>query len=277
MKLTLGYSPCPNDTFIFGALATGKVKTSDIEWEILLADVETLNEWAIAGKLDVSKISYHAYLHAQHHYLLSQSGSALGRGCGPLVITTPEQLDQLQPEDASFAIPGKYTTAYLLSRLRYPRMHHIHQMVFSDIEGAVVRGDTQLGVISHENRFTYQDRGLVSIQDLGAYWEERTGLPIPLGGIAIQRTLPVGRQRQIQEAIRESLGYAYRHPEEIMPYVSEYAQEMDESVMQKHIDLYVNDFSNDLGTEGKEAVVALLNHAREVGITDHIIDPLFVP
>ena len=276
MKLTLGYSPCPNDTFIFGALATGKVKLSGIDWEIRLADVETLNEWALEGKLSASKISYHAYIYAQDRYVLSRSGSALGRGCGPLLITTPDHADNLDMQKATVAMPGKLTTAHLLSRLKYPTMKHVQQMVFSDIEQAVSEGNAQAGVIIHENRFTYQDHGLVSLQDLGAFWEEQTGMPIPLGGIGIRRDLSLTLQRQIQQAIRASLEYAYAHPDEIMPYVSEYAQEMDVKVMRQHIDLYVNDYSLDLGEEGMLAVQILLEKAKNIGITPSIVEPVFV-
>lgn len=277
MKLTLGYSPCPNDTFIFGALATGKVKTSGIEWEILLADVETLNEWALEGKLSASKISYHAYIYAQKQYILSRSGSALGRGCGPLLITTPQHQASLDMGKAVVAMPGKLTTAHLLSRLKYPGMQHVEQMVFSNIEQAVSDGTAEAGVIIHENRFTYQDRGLVSLQDLGAFWEEETGMPIPLGGIGIRRDLSLPIQRQIQRAIRASLDYAYANPDEIMPYVSEFAQEMDLGVMRQHIDLYVNSYSLDLGDEGMQAVHILLDKAREIGLTSEITTPVFVP
>lgn len=261
MKLTLGFSPCPNDTFIFDALVNGKIDTGGIGFEVVLEDVQTLNEWAGQGKLDVSKISYGALPLFIDQYVVLNAGGALGKGVGPLLIGSQQSAAQDIPA-AVVAIPGKHTTAHLLFSLAYPRVTDKRFMKFNAIEDFVLQGNgngqPHLGVIIHENRFTYQQKGLVKIKDLGFFWEEETGGPIPLGGIVMKRRYEKDLHRQVNTLIRKSLEYAFAHSEELPDYVKQHSQEMDESVMRQHIDLYVNDYSLDLGDEGKTAVKRFL-------------------
>lgn len=264
MKLTLGFSPCPNDTFIFDALVNRKIDTGGFEFETLLEDVQTLNEWAVAGKLDISKISYGVLPLVLKEYTVLNSGGALGKGVGPLLVTTPQKFEQLQSSDpllktATVAIPGVNTTAHLLFSLAYPQARQKQFMVFHEIENAVLSGKTDAGVIIHENRFTYQDKGLVKIADLGSYWEETVKVPIPLGGIVMKRSLEKNIQQQIDSLIQQSIRYAFTHYPHLAPYVRQHSQEMSEDVMRKHIDLYVNNYSLALGEDGKAAVKKLLD------------------
>ena len=256
--LTLGFSPCPNDTFMFAALVNGWIDTKGLTFESELADIETLNEWAGQGRLDITKLSFNRYYSLSDQYRLLSSGAALGRGCGPLLVArqalSPESIDQ-----ASIALPGVWTTAHLLFSVFYPNARDKRFMVFHEIEEAVSNGSTEAGVIIHENRFTYEDKGLVKITDLGETWEQETGLPIPLGGIFSSAALDAHLSHLIEELIRESILFARRYPEKVMPYVRAHAQEMEDSVMQAHIDLYVNDFSLDLGDEGHTAILRLKN------------------
>lgn len=255
MKLTLGFSPCPNDTFIFHALVEGIVNVPGVEWEVRLEDVETLNQLALRGELDVTKVSYGAVPYLLDRYALLRSGGALGRGCGPLLVTRGDRpVESLR----SVAIPGRLTTAYLLLRLFAPDLLEAEERVYSDIMPAVERGEVDAGLIIHESRFTYRDHGLVQLVDLGEWWERETGAPIPLGGILACRDLGAERVREIEEAIRRSVGHAFAHPADCDAFVRANAQEMDPAVMRQHIDLYVNDFSVDLGDEGERAVAALL-------------------
>ncbi len=255
-KITLGISPCPNDTFIFGALILGKVNTEPLDFEVVFEDVQSLNNWALDGKLACTKLSYHAYLHVTETYAISTVGSALGHGCGPLLLANN---DAVSVKDATLrvAIPGNLTTANMLLAIAYPHLSNTVEYIFSNIEDAIVKGEVDAGVIIHENRFTYQSKGLVLLQDLGEYWEKKTGMPIPLGCIAIHRDLHPEKAYKITELIKESLTYAYRNPDEIMPLVRKYAQEMDEKVIRQHIDLYVNDYSFNLGSSGKAAILRL--------------------
>lgn len=262
MKFTLGFSPCPNDTFIFDALVNQKIDTEGIEFDVLLEDVQTLNEWAVAGKLDVSKISYGVLPLITDRYLVLNSGGALGKGVGPLLITNrTEDQQEEQVNNSTIAIPGQSTTAHLLFSLAYPNAHKKEFMIFSQIEDAVSKGHTDMGVIIHENRFTYQQKGLKKIIDLGDYWENKTGLPIPLGGIVARRTIAGDLLEKIDRLIEKSVAYAFSNYPEISSYVECHAQEMDQAVMKQHIDLYVNEFSRSLGNEGKNAVELFLqNH-----------------
>jgi 1,4-dihydroxy-6-naphthoate synthase len=255
MKLTLGFSPCPNDTFIFDALVNNKIDTEDLELEPILEDVETLNQWALKGKLDITKLSFPAFFQSLNNYVLLNSGSALGRGVGPLLISRQKNIDII--ETASVALPGINTTANLLFSFAYPQALSKKFMLFSAIEDAVVNGETDLGVIIHENRFTYQQKGLHKITDLGEYWEQKIKAPIPLGGIAIKRKMDKKIILQVDRLIKKSLDYAFSNYPSITDYVKQYSQTMSESVMRQHIDLYVNDFSLDLGTEGKQAIEKL--------------------
>jgi 1,4-dihydroxy-6-naphthoate synthase len=267
MNLTLGYSPCPNDCFIFDALAHHKVDTEGLDFEVLLEDVETLNRKALNGELDVTKLSFHAFGHVLDKYILLRSGSALGFNCGPLIISKYEITDP-EKEIRSIAIPGKLTTANFLLSIAYPGITNKIEYVFSDIEEAVLKGKVDAGLIIHENRFTYQEKGLLKVRDLGEYWESLIHAPIPLGGIVAKRMFDPSLQQKINRVIRKSLAYAFANPGDVMPYVRAHAQEMDEEVMKKHIALYVNDFSLDLGTTGIDAVNLMFEKARERGLFD---------
>jgi 1,4-dihydroxy-6-naphthoate synthase len=265
MTLSLGFSPCPNDTFIFDALLHGKVDTEGLRFEAVLEDVEALNRRAAAGELDISKLSYHAFAYLTDRYALLHAGSALGNNCGPLLIAK-RYMDESEIDLCRIAIPGQRTTANFLLSIAYPRTQERVELLFSEIEDAVLRGDVDAGLIIHENRFTYQQKGLVQISDLGAFWESSTGLPIPLGGIAIQRDLPKSVQLTVDRVLRRSVEHAFAHPEGTLSYVRRYAQSMDDAVMKAHIDLYVTDFSIDLGPRGKAAIEQMFQIAEAKGI-----------
>lgn len=251
-KLRIGFSPCPNDTFIFDALIHGKINTGGLEFEPYMADVEELNQMALRGELDISKLSYHAYLHLLESYVMMDSGSALGNNCGPLLIKNQGAANP-SPKDL-IAIPGKYTTANFLLNYAFPSIQNKKEMLFSNIEGAIKNRDVAAGLIIHENRFTYAERGFEKVLDLGENWEQNTGMPIPLGGIAIKRNLDKAVQLKVQTLIKESLAFAFKNPQSSKDYVRCHAQEMSADVMQKHINLYVNDYSISLGEKGKKAV-----------------------
>jgi 1,4-dihydroxy-6-naphthoate synthase len=257
MQLTLGFSPCPNDTFIFDALVNGRIDTGGLSFDLKLEDVETLNGWALEGKLDLSKISYGVLPQIRDKYDLLDAGGALGKGVGPLLVAA-KPLSPEQVREGLIAIPGERTTAHLLFSLAYPGVRRRKFMVFSSIEDAVLKGEADAGVIIHENRFTYQQRGLVKLADLGEYWEKVTGGPIPLGGIVYRRDLDPAVGSQVNQLIRKSLEHALSHYPVLPSFVKEQAQEMDESVMRQHIELYVNSFSLSLGSEGRLAVQTLL-------------------
>ncbi|MCB9284396.1 MAG: 1,4-dihydroxy-6-naphthoate synthase [Lewinellaceae bacterium] len=274
MKLTLGFSPCPNDTFIFDALLHGRVDTEGLEWEPYIADVEELNQKALRGELAVTKLSFFAFGHALPHYALLDSGSALGRGVGPLLIAR-KPLSRDAVAEGPIAIPGVHTTANFLFSLAYPEATNKVPMLFSEIEDAVLSGSMRAGLIIHENRFTYQQKGLVKLLDCGEYWESEYQLPIPLGGIVVHRSLPATVREKVNRVLRNSVQYAFDHPGDSRPFVCQYAQEMEESVMQQHIDLYVNQFSYDLGAEGRAAVRNLFEVAQKKGILTTPKLPIF--
>ena len=255
MNFSLAFSPCPNDTFIFDALVNQKINTHGISFDVYLEDVQTLNEWALQGKMDFSKISYGVWNKVQQQYNLLNSGGALGKGVGPLLITKPGNINSVN--DMSIAIPGENTTAYLLFSLAYPNATKKVFKVFHEIESAVLNGEVDAGVIIHENRFTYEAKGLTKIIDLGAYWEETQQLPIPLGGIIAKKTIDPIIIQQVDALIKQSIEYAFANYPTVAPYVIEHAQEMSEEVMRQHINLYVNNFSLDLGIEGLKAVEKL--------------------
>ena len=258
MAFTLGFSPCPNDTFIFDALVNHKIDTEGIEVNAVLEDVETLNRWALAGKLDITKLSFPAFFQSLNEYTLLDSGSALGKGVGPLLITkNKNQLTESEVNHATVALPGKNTTANLLFSFAYPQAVKKQFIIFSGIEDAVLSSKTDLGVIIHENRFTYQQKGLNKVIDLGEYWETKMNAPIPLGGIAIKRTIEPAQAKRINKLIRKSLDYAFAHYPFITDYVKEHSQEMSEDVMRKHIELYVNNYSLQLGNDGRKAIEIL--------------------
>ena len=266
MKLTIGYSPCPNDCFIFDALIHGKIDTEDLQFEVLLEDVETLNKKALKGELDITKLSYHAFAYVLENYILLRSGSALGFNCGPLLITRHPERSRRMDDNLKIAIPGKLTTANLLLSIAYPNLTNKVEYLFSDIENAVLSGEVDAGLIIHENRFTYQDRGLKKIMDLGEFWDSFIHAPIPLGGIVIKRNLSNDLQQKVNRLIKKSVGYAFENPESSMDYVKAHAQEMSEEVIKKHIALYVNNFSIDLGETGINAVQLLFNKAKELNL-----------
>ena len=272
MKLSLGFSPCPNDTFIFDALVNKKIDTEGFEFEVLLQDVETLNQWALQGRLDITKLSFPAFFQSIDKYLLLNSGSALGKGVGPLLISKSGVKDQEQKmENLVIALPGLHTTANLLFSFAYPNALKKKFMIFSSIEEAVLSGKTDLGVIIHENRFTYKQKGLHKIRDLGEYWEQQMNAPIPLGAIAIRRKLGAVAGK-VNSLIKQSLDYAYSNYPFIADYVKQHSQEMSEDVMRQHIDLYVNNYSLDLGIEGRLAIETLYNvynQSNKKKIADH--------
>lgn len=266
MTLTLGFSPCPNDTFIFDALIHHKIDTEGLEFEVFFDDVETLNQKALRQELDITKLSFHAYAYVTDQYVLLNSGSALGFGVGPLLICQDEALtreDNLRPQISGLktGIPGKYTTANFLLSLAYPEAKNKVEMVFSDIEKSLLNGSIDLGLIIHENRFTYQDKGLKKIIDLGDFWEKKTGCPIPLGGIMIKRDLPEEIKQKVNRVIRRSVEFAFANPKSGLEFICSHAQEMSEEVMYKHINLYVNQYSVDLGEQGHRAVSVLFEEA----------------
>ena len=255
MKLTLGFSPCPNDTFIFDALVNKKIDTEGFEFEAVLADVETLNQWALEGKLDITKLSFPAFFRSLTNYTLLNAGSALGKGVGPILITdSTQEISEDDINQGSIALPGIHTTANLLFTFAYPNAIDKQFMLFSAIETALISKEVDFGVIIHENRFTYQQKGLYKVKDLGEYWEEKMELPIPLGGIAINQSIKRSAALKINELIRKSIEYAFANYPVIADYVKEHSQEMSEDVMRQHIDLYVNNYSLNLGDEGREAI-----------------------
>jgi 1,4-dihydroxy-6-naphthoate synthase len=265
MKLTLGFSPCPNDTFIFDALVNKKIDTGKLEFDVVLEDVETLNRCAFEAKLDVTKLSFPSLFQNIDKYTLLNAGAALGKGVGPLLIAKKNiQYSITNIQNSTIALPGKNTTANLLFSFAYPEASKKRFMVFSSIENAVLNEETDLGVIIHENRFTYQQKGLHKVIDLGEYWEEKMKLPVPLGGIAIKKTIDRRTGIKVDTLIRSSLEYAFANYPLITGYVKQHSQEMSEEVMRQHIDLYVNNFSLDSGKEGKQAIKRLYDVFRQM-------------
>jgi 1,4-dihydroxy-6-naphthoate synthase len=257
MNLTLGFSPCPNDTFIFDALVNKKINTDGFEFDIFLEDVQTLNQWALQQKLDITKISYGVFPLLTENYNLLDAGGALGKGVGPLLISKKE-ISFSEINNCKIAIPGKNTTAHLLFSLAFPEAVKKEFMIFSTIEDSVLSGTVDCGVIIHENKFTYQQRGLIKIMDLGEYWEEKTGCPIPLGGIVMNKSYDTEIQKKINSLIKQSVEFAFSNYPVLADFVKQNSQEMDEQVMRQHIDLYVNDYSISLGKDGEQAVKTLM-------------------
>ena len=273
-RLSLGYSPCPNDTFIFYALVHGRLPQAP-PFEEVLEDIESLNSMAAREELDVVKVSFHALGHFLDRYSLLRSGGALGRGCGPLVVAAKE-MDPGELASATIAIPGRLTTAALLLRLFLPETGELVEIPFDRIMGAVADGEVAAGVIIHESRFTFAEYGLHKVVDLGEWWEESTGHPIPLGGIAARRALGPELVARIESNLRESLKYAYANPDDVRGYVAQHAQEMEMEVMDAHIDLYVNDYTVDYGRDGEAAIADLMGRARAAGIVPSVDFPLFL-
>ncbi|MEI6947839.1 1,4-dihydroxy-6-naphthoate synthase [Paraflavisolibacter sp. H34] len=262
MKITLGFSPCPNDTFIFDALVHNKIDTEGLQVEPVLEDIETLNRWAAEGRLDATKLSFPAFFQHLSQYIALPSGAALGQGVGPLLVAgAPLAAEEVA--GAPIAIPGENTTANFLLSFAFPGARNRFPVLFSEIEDTVLSQKARLGLLIHENRFTYAQRGLVKIMDLGEYWEQQTGLPIPLACIAVKRGLDGTVQQQLGRLIRKSLEYAFAHYPALPPFVEQHAQAMDKEVMRKHIDLYVNNYSLDLGAEGRQAIQNLYGIYRD--------------
>jgi 1,4-dihydroxy-6-naphthoate synthase len=277
--ITLGFSPCPNDCFIFDAMIHGKIDTEGLTFVPVMEDVESLNQKAFKSELDITKLSFHAYAHLTKEYQLLNAGSALGNNCGPLLISKNGNLSDLNSlaSNLRIGIPGKYTTANFLLSLAFPDAKNKIEMVFSEIEDAVLKEKVDAGLIIHENRFTYEQKGLKKIIDLGEYWETFSKAPIPLGGIVIKRDVDADLKKKVDRIIKKSVEFAFANPASSLNFVKEHAQEMDEEVMRKHIGLYVNKYSVDLGIEGKNAVNLLFNKAVELGLINKIEEEIFVP
>jgi 1,4-dihydroxy-6-naphthoate synthase len=279
--LSLGYSPCPNDTFIFFALIHGKIDTGNLQFNEVLLDVETLNQKARKEELDITKISYHAFGHFRNNYCLLRSGGALGRGCGPLVIAEKE-CSMKDLIGKKIAIPGRLTTAHLLLQLYCSSLNRtiapscLHIMPFHEIIDAVAAHKVDAGLIIHESRFTFQEHGLTQLIDLGEWWEKDTGLPIPLGGIIAKRSLGSEVIHKVDALIKSSIEYAFNHRNEPLTYIKKHSQELSDNVIQQHINLYVNDFSIDIGDEGERAIIELISRAENTGIISSSKSPLFI-
>jgi 1,4-dihydroxy-6-naphthoate synthase len=277
MNLSLGFSPCPNDCFMFDAIVNERIDLEGLRFTVRLADVEALNKAAFAGETDVTKLSYHAFAHCAADYVLLDAGSALGTNCGPLLISKrPLSQEQVAAGTLTIALPGQYTTANFLLGLAFPAARDKTELVFSEIEPALLDDRFDAGLIIHENRFTYQAKGLRKIIDLGEFWESETGAPIPLGGIAIRRSLPDEVKQRVNRVLRRSVEYAFAHRDASLAFVREHAQEMSDEVMYRHIDLYVNEYSIDLGAKGRRAVELLFERARATGIIPALDQRLFL-
>jgi len=277
MNLSLGFSPCPNDCFMFDAIVNRRIDLEGLAFTVRMEDVEALNKAAFAGDVDVTKLSYHAYAYCADRYVLLDAGSALGRNCGPLLISKrPISQEEVAAGNLKVAIPGKYTTANFLLGLAFPSARDRTELVFSEIEPALLADRFDAGLIIHENRFTYEAKGLRKIIDLGEFWEGETGAPIPLGGIVIKRSLSDDVKQRVNRVLRRSVEYAFAHRADSLPFVREHAQEMSEEVMYRHIDLYVNDYSIDLGPEGRRAVELLFDRARSTSIIPPVKEQLFL-
>lgn len=275
MKLTLGFSPCPNDTFIFDAMVHGRIDTEGLEFDYFLADVEELNRKAFEGRVHITKMSYHAYAYAAENYLILDSGSALGWKNGPLLISKKE-LGHNDIDNLRIAIPGKYTTANLLFSIAWPDARDKKEYLFSDIEEALLNDEVDAGLIIHETRFTYQKRGLRKIADMGEYWEKLTGMPIPLGTIVINRSVPHDVALKVNRILKRSLDFAYRDSVASYDFVAGNAREMDRDVMNSHIKLYVNEFTADLGIQGRAAISRLFTIAREKDVIPVMPEKIFL-
>jgi 1,4-dihydroxy-6-naphthoate synthase len=275
MKLTLGFSPCPNDTFIFDAMVHGRIDTEGLEFDYFLADVEELNRKAFASEVDITKMSYHAYAYAAENYLILDSGSALGHRNGPLLIGK-NNIGTSGMAGKKIAIPGKFTTANLLFSIAWPEAKNKIEYLFSDIENALLNDEVDAGLIIHETRFTYKKKGFYKLADMGEFWEEYTGLPIPLGAIVINKSIPEDIALKVNRIIRRSLEYAYKDSFASYDFVSGNAKEMDSTVMNNHIKLYVNEYSLDLGKKGREAIIKLFSIASEKGVIPQMPSRIFL-
>ncbi len=275
MRLTLGFSPCPNDTFIFDAMVHGRIDNEGLDFSYHLADVEELNREAFTGEPDITKMSCFAYGFAAGNYLILDAGSALGYKNGPLLISR-RNIDLNKMADARIAIPGKHTTANMLFSIAWPDARNKKEYVFSEIEDVLLNDEADAGLIIHETRFSYFRRGLIKLADMGDFWERQTGLPIPLGIIAVNRKVPQGIALKVNRIIRRSLEYAFNNSMPAFDFVRDNAQDMDISAMNNHIKLYVNKFTLDLGVEGKRAISELYRIAGEKKLIPGIPDRIFL-
>jgi 1,4-dihydroxy-6-naphthoate synthase len=275
MRLTLGFSPCPNDTFIFDAMVHGRIDTEGLEFDYFLTDVEELNKKALATEVDITKISYHAFAYAAKNYLILDAGSALGHRNGPLLICKHRHgLSELSK--LKIAIPGKYTTANLLFSIAWPQAVNKQEYLFSKIEDAILNDEVDAGLIIHENRFTYYKRGLHKLADMGEYWETLTGLPIPLGAIVIKRDIPDDVAQKVNRVVRRSLEYAYKDSFASYDFVAANAREMDSTIMNNHIKLFVNEFTLNLGSKGREAILELYRIAGNKKVIPALPEKIFL-
>jgi 1,4-dihydroxy-6-naphthoate synthase len=275
MKLTLGFSPCPNDTFIFDAMVHGRIDTEGLEFDYFLADVEELNKKALTASVDIIKISYHAFAYTAQNYLILDSGSALGHRNGPLLISK-RIINHTDIPNSRIAIPGKYTTANLLFSIAWPEAVNKVEYLFSGIEDAILKDEVDAGLIIHETRFTYYKKGLHKIADMGEFWEKLTGLPIPLGAIVIKRNIPNDIAQKVNRILQKSLEYAYKDSFASYDFVSGNAKEMDSTVMNNHIKLFVNEFTLQLGNKGKEAINTLFRIAKVKGVIPELPERIFL-
>lgn len=274
MKLSIAFSTCPNDTFIFDAMVNGKIDTEGIEYIPVVADIAELNERAIATSYDITKMSFYAFGFVIDQYAVLPYGNALGHGVGPVLVAR-EPMDEAQINKARIAIPGQYTTANFIMGLAYPKAKDKHPMLFSSIEDAVLSGQMDVGLLIHENRFTYEDKGLVKLADLGEFWEREMNMPIPLGGIGIRRFLPRSIQEKVLRAVKSSIEYAFKNPEDSAAFIKRYADNPDPEIVKKHIALYVNDYTRDLNSEGREAIRSLFKKARERELIPPYVPSIF--
>lgn len=269
-KYTLAFSPCPNDTFIFDAMVHQKIDTKGFQFDYVLEDVETLNQWALEGRHDISKVSYSVLSQLLSTYRLFQSGSALGRGVGPLLLSKqplPEGVDlKTFLEQSSIAIPGQWTTAHFIFSIAFPNASNKQAVIFSEIEQGLIDNRFDIGLVIHESRFTYQEKGLYCLMDMGSWWEQNMHAPIPLGGIVVSKQVPEEDAKIIEGLITESIQYAWQHYPQLGDFVTQNAQEMNEDVMRQHINLYVNSFSENLGQEGQAVVNLLIEKAKTLGL-----------
>ena len=277
MELQLGFSPCPNDTFIFDAMLHGKIDTEGITFIPVIEDVETLNQQALQQALAITKLSYHAFAHLVDKYILLDAGSALGFGVGPLLISK-NKIENIEDNIANLriGIPGKLTTANFLLNIAFPQAQQKVEMVFSDIENALIKEEIDLGLIIHENRFTYAAKGLHKVIDLGRFWEQKTGSAIPLGGIVMSRKYDKETINKVNRIMARSVEFAMKNPLSSAAFVKQHAQEMEESVMVQHIQLYVNKYSLNLGVEGRKAVSTLLESAVAQGLILPLTNNIFI-
>jgi 1,4-dihydroxy-6-naphthoate synthase len=275
MRLSLGFSPCPNDTFIFDAMVHGRIDTEGLEFDYFLTDVEELNRKALSSDVDITKISYHAYAYVSQNYLILDAGSALGHRNGPLLISK-RKLEISDLPGLKIAIPGKYTTANLLFSIAWPEIVNKKEYIFSKIEDAILEDEVDAGLIIHENRFTYYKRGLQKLADMGEYWESLTGLPVPLGAIVINRNIPDDIALKVNRVVRRSLEYAYKDSFASYDFVFGNAREMDSTIMNNHIKLFVNEFTLNLGSKGREAIVELFRYAVEKGVIARVPERIFL-